>query len=91
MSSGEPTSIVERALVWELHKPAKTSGFTLTEHAATSQGVLHFALPEEIIAHLVGRMLNQTSDGPQRLLSLMKDVENEIAHRTALRLKGKST
>jgi len=45
-------------------------------------------LPEDIICHLAARMLNQTNDGTRRLTDTLCEIENEIARRAAMRLKG---
>jgi len=80
--------VVERAQCWDLHRAPATSGFTLLEHSSTSTGSSTFSLPEDIICHLAARMLNQTNDGTRRLTDTLREIENEIARRAAMRLKG---
>lgn len=86
--NGIMNNIIEKPQIWDLHRPPSTSGFTLLEHSSTSSGTVNFQLPEDVIRHLAGRMLNQTNDGAQRLAEVVRDIENEITRRTALRLKG---
>lgn len=80
--------VVEQAQMWDPHRPPDTTGFTLLEHSCTSTGSCTFSLPEDVICHLAARMLNQTNDGARRLTDTLREIENEIARRTALRLKG---
>lgn len=65
--------------------PPPTSGFTLLEHSYSSTDSVYIQTPEQVILHLVARILH-LGDGPRRVAELSDTLNAKMVELTRTRM-----
>lgn len=81
-----PLPIIEMPM-YPVPEPARLpiQGFTLLEHGYNMTESVYLQMPEQVILHLVARMLH-LSDGPRRVAELSDALNAKIAELTKTRM-----